>query len=150
MRIASRTRTPAAMRCTSGGCSTSIAVRTLNSVPLGKRGLPLRCEDLAAHLADSRFQATPTQVFCEPCRPRNGKFLTCVTAAGTEAIETFMVENDINSTERDNLLHLLISKGAELAGGAAGPAVGTVIGSLLEVWPESHWPGFAPRQADGL
>ena len=60
-----------------------------------------------------------------------GKFLTCVTAAGTEAIETFMVENDINSTERDNRLHLLISKGAELAGGAAGPAVGTVIGSLL-------------------
>ena len=42
-----------------------------------------------------------------------------------------MVENDNNSTERDKRLHLLISKGAELAGGAAGPAVGTVIGSLL-------------------
>ena len=53
------------------------------------------------------------------------------TSACTEAFENFMVENDNNSTERDNRLHLLISKGAELAGGAAGPAVGTVIGSLL-------------------
>ena len=34
-------------------------------------------------------------------------------------------------TERDEGLRLLINRGAEIAGGAAGPAVGTVIGSLL-------------------
>ena len=36
-----------------------------------------------------------------------------------------------NLPERDESLHLLINKGAEIAGGAAGPAVGTMIGSLL-------------------
>ena len=36
-----------------------------------------------------------------------------------------------NPPERDDSLRLLIVKGAEIAGGAAGPAVGTVIGSLL-------------------
>ena len=34
-------------------------------------------------------------------------------------------------TERDEGLRLLINRGAEIAGGAAGPAAGTVIGSLL-------------------
>ena len=36
-----------------------------------------------------------------------------------------------NSMERDDRLRLLISKGTELAGGAAGPAAGTVIGTFL-------------------
>ncbi len=36
-----------------------------------------------------------------------------------------------NRQDRDGRLRLLINKGAELAGGAAGPAVGTVIGSFL-------------------
>ena len=36
-----------------------------------------------------------------------------------------------NPQERDERLRGLISKGAELAGGAAGPAVGMVIGSFL-------------------
>ena len=36
-----------------------------------------------------------------------------------------------NPQDRDGRLRVLINKGAELAGGAAGPAVGTVIGSFL-------------------
>ena len=36
-----------------------------------------------------------------------------------------------NLPARDDSLRLLINRGAEIAGGAAGPAVGTVIGSLL-------------------
>ena len=42
-----------------------------------------------------------------------------------------MYEYDNDSVEREQRLRLLISKGAELAGGAAGPAVGTVLGTLL-------------------
>ncbi len=42
-----------------------------------------------------------------------------------------MDAEDNSSTQRDRRLRLLISKGAELAGGAVGPAVGTVIGSFL-------------------
>ena len=36
-----------------------------------------------------------------------------------------------NLRDRDDRLRVLINKGAELVGGAAGPAAGTVIGSLL-------------------
>ena len=43
-----------------------------------------------------------------------------------------MMNHDLdNPQERDERLRGLISKGAELAGGAAGPAVGMVIGSFL-------------------
>ena len=42
------------------------------------------------------------------------------------------MENDLDYPwDRDDRLRALIAKGAELAGGAAGPAVGTVIGSFL-------------------
>ena len=30
------------------------------------------------------------------------------------------------------------------------PASETLLPARLEVWPESHWPGFALRQVDGL
>ena len=36
-------------------------------------------------------------------------------------------------TERDEGLRLLINRGAEIAGGAAGPAAGAVIGSLPRI-----------------
>ena len=42
-----------------------------------------------------------------------------------------MNKDSDNLPKRDESLRLLINKGAEIAGGAAGPAVGTVIGSLL-------------------
>ncbi len=42
-----------------------------------------------------------------------------------------MEVSDYNSPERDQRLHMLISKGTELAGGVAGPAAGTVIGTFL-------------------
>ena len=42
------------------------------------------------------------------------------------------MEHDVNnSQDRDGRLRMLINKGAELAGGAAGPAVGAVIGSFV-------------------
>ena len=41
------------------------------------------------------------------------------------------MDDDNNPAERDDRLRLLINKGTEILGGAAGSAVGTVIGSLL-------------------
>ena len=41
------------------------------------------------------------------------------------------MDNDNNSFERDDRLRTLINKGTDIVGGAAGSAVGTVIGSLL-------------------
>ena len=42
------------------------------------------------------------------------------------------MEHDVdNSQDRDGRLRMLINKGAELAGGAAGSAVGVVIGPFV-------------------
>ena len=57
--------------------------------------------------------------------------MTYINASGKEAIETFMYNDDSDSAGREQRLRLMIIKGAELAGGAAGPAVGTVLGTLI-------------------
>ena len=44
----------------------------------------------------------------------------------------------------------LLSPAAAADGGRAKGAGTATPGGRLEVWPESHWPGFALRQADVL
>ena len=54
--------------------------------------------------------------------------------------------SDNNPAER-SLRHVVISR--KISGGTRSEQ-GTERKMTLEVWPESHWPGFALRQADVL